>query len=106
MSPSLAMGLLFCTCVVLCIFFARDVFLFGSAREQVGRKLAIYFITTSFYLLAAVALTSSISASRAAELLSSPAIWAPALGMHGILWWAAVWLKRRPDRDSLWIIAL
>jgi hypothetical protein len=100
------MGIPFCTCVVLCIFFVRDVFLLGSAVEQVRRKLAIYFVTTSFYLVAAISLASSLSSNRAAELLSSAAIWAPALGIHGILWCAAVWLKRRPDRDAMWVIAL
>jgi hypothetical protein len=100
------MGVLFCIFVVLCIFFVRDVFLLGSTLERAGRKLALYSIATSLYLFAAVALISSLPASRAAELLRSSAIWVPALAIHGILLCAAVWLRRRPHRDAMWIITL
>jgi hypothetical protein len=100
------MGFLFAACFVFCIFFLRDVFLLGSAREQAGRKLAIYSLTTLCYLLAAVRIASSLPASRAVELLRSPVVCALTLGMHAAMWWAAVWFKRRAAGGRMWMIAL
>jgi len=100
------MGLLICAGIVLCIFFLRDVFLFGSTREHVFRKLALYTVLTSFYLLAAMRTAYSLPEGRAAELLRSPWIWVLTLLMHIGLWRAAIWFRRRPMREGMWVIAL
>src|ERR1700682_1073763 len=94
------MGYLFAAGFVFCIFFLRDVFLLGSAREQVGRKLAIYSLTTLCYLLAATRIASSLSEGRAIELLRSPVVCVLTLGIHAGMWWVAVRFKRRPGGGS------
>jgi uncharacterized membrane protein len=99
------MGVLFAAGFVFCIFFLRDVFLLGSTREQVGRKLAIYSLATLCYLLAAVRIASSLSEARALELLRSPVVCVLTLGIHAGMWWAAVRLKRRPG-GGMWTIAI
>jgi hypothetical protein len=97
------MGLLIGACIVLCLFFLRDVFILGSKQEHVSGKLALYSILMSTYLLAAVQTVYSLPDGRALELLSSPWIWALTLAMHLGLWWVAAQLKRRPDgSDWMW----
>lgn len=101
------MGLLICACSVICLFLLRDVFILGSKQELAFRKLALYAILISIYLLVAMRISHSLAEGRALALLHSPWIWAVTLGMHAGLWWAAAKSKRRPNsRDRIWWIAM
>jgi hypothetical protein len=101
------MGLLICACSVICLFLLRDVFILGSKQELAFRKLALYAILISIYLLAAMRISHSLAEGRALALLHSPWIWAVTLGMHAGLWWAAAKSKRRPNsRNRIWWIAM
>ena len=101
------MGLLISACGVICLFLLRDVFILGSKQELAFRKLALYAILTSTYILAAMRISHSLAEGRAFALLHSPWIWAVTLVTHAGLWWAAAWSKRRPNGgDWIWWIAL
>jgi hypothetical protein len=101
------MGLLISACGVLCLFFLRDVFILGSKQDLAFRKLALYSILISIYLLAAMRISHSLAEGRAVALLHSPWIWGVTLGTHAALWWAAAWSKRLPNGgDRIWWIAM
>ncbi len=101
------MGLFIGACGVICLFWLRDVFILGSKQDLALRKLVLYAILISIYLLTAMRISHSLAEGRALALLHSPWIWAVTLGMHGGLWWAAAWSKRRPSGgDWMWWIAM
>lgn len=104
---SRAMGLLIGACGVIFLFLLRDVFILGSKQELAFRKVALYAIVMSIYLLAAMRISHSLAEDRAFALLHSPWFWAVTLGMHAGLWWAAARSRRRPHGgDWMWWIAL
>jgi hypothetical protein len=101
------MGLVIGACGVIFLFLLRDVFILGSKQELVFRKLALYAILISIYLLAAMRISHSMAEGRALALLHSPWFWAVTLGMHAGLWWAAARSKRSSHGgDWIWWIAL
>jgi hypothetical protein len=102
-----AVGLFIGAGGVIFLFLLRDVFILGSKQELAFRKLALYAILISMYLLAAMRISHSMAEGRAPALLHSPWFWAVTLGMHAGLWWAAARSKRRPHGgDWIWWIAL
>jgi hypothetical protein len=104
---SRAMGVLIGAGGVIFLFLLRDVFILGSKQELVFRKLTLYAILISIYLLAAMRISQSMAEGRALALLHSPWFWAVTLGMHAGLWWAAARSKRSPHGgDWIWWIAL
>ena len=100
------MSVLICAYCVIFLFLLRDVFILGSKQELAFRKLALYAILISIYLLAAMRVSHSLE-GRAFALLHSPWIWAVTLGMHAGLWWTAARSKRRANgRDWIWWIVM
>src|SRR5438045_1196434 len=101
------MGLLICSVVVLFIFLARDVFLFGSTKDHAFSKLGLYCAITLFYFLAAVRIWHSLAPSEATNLVRSPGVWVVTLLMHTALWVTASWFRSRPESDNqMWIVAV
>jgi hypothetical protein len=101
------MGLLISACGVLALFMLRDIFILGSKQELVSRKLAVYLVLTSAYLLCAIRIASSFPEGRSAVLLRSPWIWGMTLMVHAGLWWVSARLKRVSDgSDWMWLIAV
>ena len=80
------MGLVICSCCVLCLYFLRDVFILGSKQEHVPGKLLLYATLMSLYL-------SGIPEQRAIELLRSPWVWMTVLAIHVSQWRFAAWVK-------------
>jgi NADH:ubiquinone oxidoreductase subunit H len=78
----------------------RDLFLLGSTQNHVYAKLTVYSILMSLYLVAATSVESLVSRWQADQLLRSPWVWGITLGVHILLWRAAVWFKRRPIRNG------
>jgi hypothetical protein len=101
------MGLLICAFIVLCLFFLRDVFVFGANQEHASRRLVLYSILMAVYLLSATRAVYALPDGRALSLLRSPWIWGGTLLVHAGLWRAAVWIKRRSNgRNAIWLLAI
>lgn len=63
------MELLICSAIVLCIFFVRDVLLFGSEQSRINQKLAAYSAINLICLLSAMRFWHSLSADQALQLV-------------------------------------
>lgn len=101
------MEFLICSAIVLCIFFVRDVLVFGSEQSRINEKLALYSAINLGCLVIAMRFWHSLSADQALQLVRQPWIWLVTLAVHAVWWGVVVWVKRRPHANArMWLIAV